>query len=78
MTTWYSLHLPPKAPREIVTRLGAAVNQALADPAVLKRLVEDGAIVKPMSPEEFSGFFRAEFERWGPVIRNSGIKAQGS
>jgi hypothetical protein len=41
-------------------------------------LVEDGAIVKPMSPEEFSGFFHAEFERWGPVIRNSGIKAQGS
>ena len=78
MTTWYSLHLPPKAPREIVTRLGTAVNQSLADPAVLKRLVEDGAIVKPMSPEEFSGFFRAEFERWGPVIRNSGIKAQGS
>ncbi|MFN7276142.1 MAG: Bug family tripartite tricarboxylate transporter substrate binding protein [bacterium] len=78
MTTWYSLHLPPKTPREIVLRLNAAVNQSLADPAVLKRLVDDGAIVRPMTPEEFSAFFRAEFERWGPVIRNSGIKAQGS
>jgi tripartite-type tricarboxylate transporter receptor subunit TctC len=61
-----------------VLRLGAAVNQSLADPAVHRRLVEDGAIVRPMSPEEFSAFFRTEFERWGPVIRNSGIKAQGS
>jgi tripartite-type tricarboxylate transporter receptor subunit TctC len=78
MTTWYSLHAPPKTPREIVVRLNAAINQSLADPTVRKRLTDDGAILRPMSPEEFGGFFRAEFERWGPVIRQSGIKAEGS
>lgn len=78
MTTWYSLHAPPRTPREIVLRLNAAVNAALADPVIRKRLTDDGAILRPMSPDEFTGFFKSEFERWGPVIRRSGIKAQGS
>ena len=77
MTTWYSLHAPAKTPRAVVAGINAAVNAALADPEVNRRLTGDGAILKPMSPEEFTAFFRSEFERWGPVIRQSGIKAQG-
>lgn len=78
MTTWYSLHAPPKTPREIVVRLNAAVNAALADAEVQRRLVADGAILRPMSPEAFAGFFRTEVDRWGPVIRQAGLKAEGS
>jgi tripartite-type tricarboxylate transporter receptor subunit TctC len=78
MTTWYSLHAPPKTPREIVARLNGAVNAALADPDVQRRLVADGAILRPMSPEAFANFFRGEYERWGPVIRQAGLKAEGS
>lgn len=78
MTTWYSLHAPPKTPRNIVMTINAAVNAALADPEVRRKLTEDGAILKPMSPDEFTAFFNKEFERWGPVIRQSGIKAEGN
>ena len=78
MTTWYSLHAPPKTPREIVARLNGAVNAALADPDVQRRLVADGAILRPLSPEAFANFFRSEYERWGPVIRQAGLKAEGS
>jgi len=78
MTTWYSLHAPPKTPREIVVRLNGAVNAALADAEVQRRLVADGAILRPMSPETFAAFFRNEYERWGPVIRQAGLKAEGS
>jgi tripartite-type tricarboxylate transporter receptor subunit TctC len=78
MTTWYSLHAPPKTPRNIVMTINAAVNAALNDPKVRRKLTEDGAILKPMSPEEFTAFFNREFERWGPVIRQSGIKAEGN
>ena len=78
MTTWYSLHAPPKTPRQIVLTINAAVNAALNDPEVRRKLTDDGAILKPMSPEEFTAFFNKEFERWGPVIRQSGIKAEGS
>jgi len=77
MTTWYSLHAPPKTPREIVTRLNGAVNAALQDPETRRRLVEDGAILQPMSPEEFTAFFQREFERWGPIVKASGVKADG-
>jgi tripartite-type tricarboxylate transporter receptor subunit TctC len=74
MTTWYSLHVPPKTPREIVVRLNNAVNAALNDPETRKRLTDDGAIVQPMSPEEFSAFFRREYDRMGPVVRAAGVK----
>jgi tripartite-type tricarboxylate transporter receptor subunit TctC len=77
MTTWYSLHAPAKTPREIVVRINAAVNAALQDPDTRRRLVEDGAILQPMSPEEFSAYFQREFERWGPIVRSSGVKAEG-
>lgn len=78
MTTWYSLHAPPKTPRDIVAKINAAVNGALNDPQIRQRLTGDGAILKPLSPEDFSAFFRIEYERWGPVIRKSGIKVEGS
>ena len=74
MTTWYSLHAPPKTPREIVVRINAAVNAALNDPETRRRLVDGGAIVKPMTPEDFAAFFRMEYERMGPIIRASGVK----
>jgi tripartite-type tricarboxylate transporter receptor subunit TctC len=76
MTTWYSLHAPPKTPRDIVVKINAAVSVALKDPEVQRRLTEDGAILKLMPPDEFAAFFRKEFDRWGPVIRDSGIKAE--
>ncbi len=78
MTTWYSLHAPPKTPRDIVARINAAVNVALNDPQIRQRLTGDGAILKPLSPEDFAAFFRIEYERWGPVIRKYGIKVEGS
>ena len=74
MTTWYSLHVPPRTPREIVVKLNAAVNATLNDPQIRKRLTDDGAIVQPMTPEEFSAFFRREYERMGPIVRSAGVK----
>jgi tripartite-type tricarboxylate transporter receptor subunit TctC len=75
MTTWYSLHAPPKTPREIVVKINAAVNAALNDPDTRRRLTDDGAIVQPMTPEEFAAFFRREYDRMGPIVRASGVKA---
>lgn len=75
MTTWYSLHMPPKTPREIVTRMNAAINAALNDPETRRRLTDDGAIVQPMTPEAFAAFFRKEYERMGEIVRTSGVKA---
>ena len=75
MTTWYSLHAPPKTPREIVMKYNAAVNAALNDPETRRKLTDDGAIVQPMTPEEFTAFFRKEYERMGTIVRASGVKA---
>ena len=75
MTTWYSLHAPPKTPRDIVMKFNAAVNAALNDPETRRKLTDDGAIVQPMTPEEFTAFFRTEYDRMGKIVRASGVKA---
>lgn len=75
MTTWYSLHAPPKTPREIVVRFNAAINAALNDADTRRRLTDDGAIVQPMSLDEVAAFFSKEYERMGGIVRASGLKA---
>ncbi len=71
---WYGLFAPAKTPPAVVAKLNQAVRAALADPAVHDKLVKSGAIPTPTSPEELGKFLKAEFDRWGKVIRDKGIK----
>ena len=74
---WFGLAAPTGTPREIVTRLHAAVVQALTDPVLSKRFVTDGADPRPSkSPEEFAAFMRAEYRKWGQVVKSAGIKPE--
>lgn len=62
---WYGLVAPARTPPEIVARLHAATNAALADEQVRHRLADEGAVPDPRSAEEFRTFIVAELERWG-------------
>jgi len=74
---WFGLAAPAGTPREIVTRLHAAVVQALTDPVLSKRFVTDGADPRPSkSPEEFAAFMRSEHRKWGQVVKSAGIKPE--
>ncbi len=65
---------PAGLPAPVVERLNAELNRALAAPAVTKRFEEFGMDAMPGTPEAFQRFARAESERWGPVIKATGIK----
>jgi tripartite-type tricarboxylate transporter receptor subunit TctC len=71
---WYALLAPAKTPRAIIAKLNQAVRAALDDPAVRDKLIKSGAIPTPTSPEELGKFLKEEFDRWGKVIRDKGIK----
>ena len=74
---WFGLLAPAGTPREVVTRLHGAMVQSLNDPVLHKRFVSDGADPRPSkSPEEFAAFMRAEYRKWGQVVKTAGIKPE--
>lgn len=70
--TWTGLWVPKGTPKAVIGKLTAATMEALADPAVAKRLSELGQTVPPpekQTAEALGAFHRAEIEKWWPIIR---------
>jgi tripartite-type tricarboxylate transporter receptor subunit TctC len=79
LTPWHSLWVPKGTPKDVVARLNTASMDALADPAVRKRLADIGQEVVPLeqqTPEALATYYRSETEKWWPVIKAAGIKAE--
>ena len=74
--TWTGFIGPRGVPADVVKRLNDAVAEVVNDPALRKRLVDEGAEVRLMSPQEFGSFMRAENARWVKVIKEAGITPQ--
>lgn len=72
VTAWDALFAPAATPRAIVDKLNAAVNKALADPALREQLASRGSEASPSSPEELGRFVASEMERWGAAVKRSG------
>jgi len=71
---WQGIAVPASTPREIVSRLNADLNKALASDEVHKRLADAGMEVLPTTPEEMGQMVRSEQAFWVPLIRTLGIK----
>jgi tripartite-type tricarboxylate transporter receptor subunit TctC len=77
MTLWSGLWVPKDTPREIVTKLNAAVVEALNDPAVRKQLENLGLQMPPknqLTPEALGAWQKAEIGKWWPMIRDANVK----
>ena len=75
-SSWYGVLAPVGTPSAIIATLNAAVVQALKTPAVLDRLTGQGADVNASTPAEFREFIRVEIERYGKIIKSSGIRVE--
>ena len=79
MAVWHGLWLPKATPKNIVARLNASTVETLADPGVRKRLGDIGQEIPPaeqQTPEALAAHHRAEIEKWWPLVRAAGIKAE--
>jgi tripartite-type tricarboxylate transporter receptor subunit TctC len=79
VTFWFGIWAPKATPKPVITKLGGAVAEALADPAVRQRVTDFGAEIPPreqQTPEAFGAFHKAEIEKWWPFIKAAGIKAE--
>jgi tripartite-type tricarboxylate transporter receptor subunit TctC len=70
---WYGIVGPAKMPDEIVRRLNAEVNKALAAPALLQRLSAEALDPMPMTPEAFGRFIQDDIARWSKLARERNI-----
>ena len=76
---WFGLFAPKGTPKDVVARLNAALVEVLADPAVRARFADlgmDVATREQQSPEGLAAFHKAEVEKWWPILRAAGIKAE--
>jgi tripartite-type tricarboxylate transporter receptor subunit TctC len=73
-TTWNGIVGPAGMPRAIVVKLNGELNKALATPLVRDRFAALGAEPAIATPEQFGQLIRAEYAKWGDVVRRSGAK----
>src|SRR5262245_47060772 len=73
---WYVLLAPRGTPRDIVQRLNSESLRAMNAPDLRERLASLGGEPAGGSPEAAAAFLKKEYEQWGRVILDAGIKAE--
>jgi tripartite-type tricarboxylate transporter receptor subunit TctC len=71
---WWGMLGPAGLPADLTTKISRDCKEALHAPAVKERLAKLGATVAGTSPADFSKLIRADYEKWGPIIKAAGIK----
>ena len=72
--TWFAIAAPPHTPAAIAAKINAAVNEALRDPDVQKRLADLSAEPVGGTAEATAAYFHDEVERWKNVIVSAHVK----
>jgi tripartite-type tricarboxylate transporter receptor subunit TctC len=77
LVAWAGVVAPADVPRPIVDRLAAQIDRLTSDPATIERLT--AMALEPISgstPDRFKAFVKAEVDRWGVIVRNSGAELE--
>jgi tripartite-type tricarboxylate transporter receptor subunit TctC len=72
----YGIVAPAGTPREIVDKLNGALNGALANDEVKKKLAVEGAETLPTTPNEYAADITKEEAKWSEIIRKAGVKGE--
>lgn len=72
-SVWYGISAPKGMPPDVVDKLNKAVNAALADPKMVARFAELGAVPMPLSPAEFGKLIADETAKWRKVVEFANI-----
>ena len=72
---WYGISGPAGIPQPVVNRVSAEMKKILGMPEVQERFGQQGADATYLPPQEFAAFMKAEWAKWGPVVKATGAKA---
>jgi tripartite-type tricarboxylate transporter receptor subunit TctC len=73
--TWFGFFAPAGTPPEVINKLNAAINRAMASSEVVDRFAQLGMASTPNTVAEFGSFLKAEVPKWAAVVKSSGAKA---
>jgi tripartite-type tricarboxylate transporter receptor subunit TctC len=79
LSVWFALWAPKATPNDVIATLNLAARSALADPAMGARLADLAQESFPpdqQTPEALGALQKADIEKWWPIIRAAGIKAE--
>jgi tripartite-type tricarboxylate transporter receptor subunit TctC len=79
MSNWYALFAPRGTPKDVISKLTAAVVDALADPAIRSRLADQGQEIPPrdlQTPAGLGAFQKSEIDKWWPIIKAANLRAE--
>jgi tripartite-type tricarboxylate transporter receptor subunit TctC len=71
-TVWIGLLAPAGTPREIVAKLNGEIAKLVRTEEMKKLLVPTGMEPNPDTPEQFGAYLKADYDKWGKVVRESG------
>jgi len=74
MGPWLGFLAPAGTPADIVAKLNAAFDGAMADPQVKETMAKMSMVADRMSPQAYQNFYNSEFDRWGTYIRTANVK----
>jgi tripartite-type tricarboxylate transporter receptor subunit TctC len=74
--SWYGLSAPAGTPKDVISRLHAETVKVMALPDIKERLFNAGFEVVTSNPEAFGAFTRSEIQKWGKLVRATGLKVE--
>ena len=75
-TVWWGLMAAAKTPRDVVQKLNAETNRALADPTVATKLGELGVVITTQTPDQFGAYVTAQTDLWSDVVKAGHIQPE--
>jgi tripartite-type tricarboxylate transporter receptor subunit TctC len=79
MSIWAGIFAPKGAPKDVIIKLSSALDKALDDPSVRKRLAELGGSIpskQERTPTIFARLVKGEVARWSPILKAASVTAQ--
>lgn len=71
---WYAMFAPSRTPANIIAKTSTDLQRALADPDVVRKLIEQGAEPRPSSAQELAQYIKDDTARWTKVIKERNLK----
>jgi tripartite-type tricarboxylate transporter receptor subunit TctC len=73
---WYAYFGPANLPKDIVARLNQSLVKALHSKEAVALLDKQGVEPQPGTPEELAKYSQREYDTWGKIVKEAGIKAE--
>jgi tripartite-type tricarboxylate transporter receptor subunit TctC len=74
MTNWYGIVAPAATPRDVINKINADINKALAEPGVRKRLADVGTEIGGGTPESFDAFVKTEIAKYTKLVKAANVQ----